>query len=48
LAKFSDLEEGFGNEFQSKMNDFNQEISSNNFPTAEDAFGAPDDDGMPF
>ena len=48
LAKFSDLEEGFGNEFQSKMNDFNQEISSNNFPSAEDAFGAPEDDGMPF
>jgi replicative DNA helicase len=49
LAKFSDLEEGFGNEFQSKMNtDFNQEISSNNIPSAEDAFGTPDDDGMPF
>ncbi|WP_152287221.1 replicative DNA helicase [Flavicella marina] len=48
LARFSDLEEGFGNEFQSKMNDFNQEISSNNFPSAEDAFGAPEDDGMPF
>ena len=48
LAKFSDLEEGFGNEFQSKMNDFNQEISSNNFPSTEDAFGTPDDDEMPF
>lgn len=48
LAKFSDLEEGFGNEFQSKMNDFNQEISSTNMPSAEDAFGTPDDDGMPF
>jgi len=48
LARFSDLEEGFGNEFQSKMNDFNQEISSNNMPSPEDVFGTPDDDGMPF
>ena len=48
LAKFSDLEEGFGNEFQSKMNDFNQEISSDNFPSAQDAFGQAEDDGMPF
>ncbi len=48
LAKFSDLEDGFGNEFQSKMNDFNQEIASNNFPSTKDAFGAPDDDNMPF
>ena len=39
LAKFSDLEEGFGNEFQSKMNDFNQEIAPDNFPSAADAFG---------
>ena len=48
LAKFSDLEEGYGNEFQSKMNDFNQDISANNFPSAEDAFGAANDDGVPF
>lgn len=48
LARFSDLEEGFGNEFQSKMNDFNQEISSDNFPSASDAFGDEEDDGMPF
>ncbi|SEB39554.1 primary replicative DNA helicase [Tenacibaculum sp. MAR_2009_124] len=40
LAKFSDLEEGFSSEFQSSMNSgFNEEISSNNFPSAEDAFG---------
>lgn len=48
LARFSDLDEGFGNEFHSKMNDFNQEISSGNFPSAEDAFGAPDDSDVPF
>jgi replicative DNA helicase len=48
LARFSDLEEGFGNEFQSKMNNFNQEISSGNFPTAEDAFGTPDGSDVPF
>jgi len=45
LAKFSDLEEGFGNEFQSKMNDFNKEISSDHFPSAQDAF---DTDDTPF
>ena len=48
LARFSDLDEGFGNEFHSKMNDFNQEISSGNFPSAEDAFGAPDGSDVPF
>ena len=48
LAKFSDLEDGFGNEFPSKMNGFNQKIASNNFPSAEDAFGALNDDGVPF
>ena len=48
LARFSDLEEGFGNEFQSKMNDFNQEISADKFPSANDAFGGGEDDGMPF
>ncbi len=48
LAKFSDLEEGFSSEFQSSMNSsFNDEISSNNFPSAEDAFGSSDDD-VPF
>ena len=46
LALFSDLEEGFSSEFQSSMNT-NDEISSNNFPSAEDAFG-PSDDGVPF
>ncbi len=48
LARFSDLEEGFGNEFQSKMNDFNQEITADKFPSANDAFGEVEDDGMPF
>jgi replicative DNA helicase len=48
LAKFSDLEAGFGNEFQSKMNDFNQEISSENFPTTQDAFDGVDDGEVPF
>ena len=48
LAKFSDLESGFGNEFQSKMNDFNQEISSENFPTTKDAFDGVDDGEVPF
>ena len=46
LALFSDLEEGFSSEFQSSMNT-NDEISSQNFPSAEDAFG-PSDDGVPF
>ena len=48
LAKFSDLEAGFGNEFQSKMNDFNQEITSENFPTTQDAFDGVDDGEVPF
>ncbi len=47
LAKFSDLDEGFSNEFQSSMNQgFNDEIASNNFPSAEDAFGTNDTNGM--
>jgi replicative DNA helicase len=48
LAQFSNLDEGFGNEFHSKMN---SAISSGNMPNPEDAFGAPDnlDDGdVPF
>jgi replicative DNA helicase len=48
LAKFSDLEAGFGNEFQSKMNDFNQEISSENFPSTKDAFDGVDEGEVPF
>lgn len=49
LAKFSDLEEGFSSEFQSSMNTgFNDEVSSNNFASPEDAFGTGDDDGVPF
>ncbi|CAM1347728.1 replicative DNA helicase [Tenacibaculum crassostreae] len=48
LAKFSDLEEGFSSEFQSSMNTgFNDEVSSNNFASPEDAFG-PSDDDVPF
>ena len=51
LAKFSDLEEGFSSEFQSSMNTgiesgFNNEMSSNNFASPEDAFGPSDD--VPF
>lgn len=47
LAQFSNLDEDFGNEFQSSMNT----ISQSNLPKAEDAFGSPDnlDDGdVPF
>ncbi|WGH76021.1 replicative DNA helicase [Tenacibaculum tangerinum] len=48
LAKFSDLEEGFSSEFQSSMNSgFNDEVSSSNFASPEDAFG-PSDDDVPF
>jgi len=39
LAQFSDLDDNFGSEFQSKMNDG---ISSVNMPTAQDAFGTHD------
>ena len=40
LAQFSDLEEAFATEFQSKMNDI---ISERNLPTPGDAFGTDDD-----
>ena len=43
LALFSDLEEGFSSEFQSKMND----VSPDQFITPKDAFGDESDD-MPF
>ncbi len=45
LALFSDLEEGFGTEFQSSMN---QEISSDNLASASDAFGDMNNDDVPF
>lgn len=46
LALFSDLEEGFGTEFQSSMN---QEISPDNFGSANDAFGSVNnEDDVPF
>ncbi|UMB61241.1 replicative DNA helicase [Lutibacter sp. A80] len=48
LAQFSNLDEDFGNEFHSKMNN---EISAGSMPSAQDAFGAPDnlnDDDVPF
>ncbi|MFD0991935.1 replicative DNA helicase [Tenacibaculum geojense] len=50
LAKFSDLEESFSSEFQSSMNNFSDEISSNNFASPEDAFGPADTGGddVPF
>ena len=48
-AKFSDLEDNFGDKFQFKMNDA---ISSVNMPSAQDAFGThdnlEDDKGVPF
>ncbi len=40
LAQFSDLEEAFATEFQSKMNDF----ITPNLPSAEEAFGDDTDD----
>ncbi len=46
LAKFSDLDEEFGNEFQSSMN---QNISPSNFASTSDAFGDMDgNDDVPF
>ena len=46
LAKFSDLEEGFSSEFQSKMND----VSPDQFISPNDPFGIEDDntDDVPF
>lgn len=45
LAKFSDLEEGFSSEFQSKMND----VSPDQFISPKDAFDIEDDGGdVPF
>tara|TARA_R110002124_G_scaffold120987_1_gene279314 strand:+ start:8163 stop:9680 length:1518 start_codon:yes stop_codon:yes gene_type:complete len=45
LAKFSDLEEGFSSEFQSKMND----VSPDQFISPKDAFGIEDDNtDVPF
>ncbi|WP_440880809.1 replicative DNA helicase [Tenacibaculum sp. C7A-26P2] len=47
LAKFSDLEEGFSSEFQSSMNSgFNEEVSSSNFASPEDAFGTNGNSGI--
>jgi replicative DNA helicase len=46
LAKFSDLEEGFSSEFQSKMN---AGVSPDQFISPKDAFGIEDDGGdVPF
>ncbi|MCF6223415.1 MAG: replicative DNA helicase [Flavobacteriaceae bacterium] len=46
LALFSDLEEGFGTEFQSSMN---QDISPDNFGKTNEAFGKmSDEDNVPF
>ena len=47
LAQFSNLDDDFGNEFQSKMN----EIPTESMPSAQDAFGTQDDldnDDVPF
>lgn len=47
LAKFTDLEEGFGTEFQSSMNQDN--VSPGKFGSTSDAFGGGDEDGdVPF
>ena len=49
LAKFSDLEEGFSSEFQSSMNSIaNGEGGGNPFISPSDAFGAPEEDDVPF
>ena len=45
LAQFSDLEEAFATEFQSKMNDF---ITPGQLPNAEDVFDKPDNNDVPF
>ena len=45
LAEFSNLEESFATEFQSKMNDA---ITTSQLPSAEDVFGTPNDDDVPF
>ena len=47
LAQFSNLDEDFGNEFQSSMNS----IAQSSMPSAEDAFGEGnelDEDDVPF
>lgn len=48
LAKFTDLDEGFGTEFQSSMNQ--DAISPGNFASTSDAFGSlsSDDEDVPF
>jgi replicative DNA helicase len=48
LAKFTDLDDGFGTEFQSSMN--HDTISPDNFASANDAFGKmkKDDEDAPF
>jgi len=48
LAKFTNLEEGFGTEFQSSMN--TDSISPSNFGSANDAFGTinSEDEDVPF
>ena len=49
LALFSDLEEGSGTEFESKMNtDFNSEISAGTMPTTDQAFDIPSNNDTPF
>ena len=48
LAQFSNLDEDYGNEFHSKMN---SSIPQSSIPSAEDAFGSPDnfdDNDVPF
>jgi len=48
LAQFSNLDEDYGNEFHSKMNN---SIPQSSIPSAEDAFGSPDnfdDNDVPF
>ncbi|MCK5400834.1 MAG: replicative DNA helicase [Flavobacteriaceae bacterium] len=53
LGKFDNLDDfdsPFGNEFHSKMNAAANDdtFKPDNFPTADDAFGSPDDNDVPF
>ena len=53
LGKFDNLDDfdtPFGAEFHSKMNDAANDntFSPDKFPSASDAFGGPEDDGVPF
>ena len=46
LAKFTNLDEDMGTEFQSSMN--KSSISPDNFASTSDAFGGMDNEDVPF